>query len=106
AGLRLVILQVPVGGDEGLPDAAQIGMTVRAVGRPIKGKRRVGGRSRTLLARRRDDRQREENREESLAAHSDGGITHVCCGQEGKGYPSYFSTCIPPSQSRDGVVSC
>ena len=40
AGLRLVILQIPVGGDERLPDAAQIGMAVGAMRGAVRGRLR------------------------------------------------------------------
>ena len=57
--LRLVILQVPIGGDKGLPDAIQVGMAVRHARRPVGRETPSGG---GLLGRggnlghRRDDR--------------------------------------------------
>src|ERR1035438_6929752 len=43
SGLRFVILKVPVGGDEGLPDAVKVRMTVGHARRLVRGGLRGGG---------------------------------------------------------------
>src|SRR5204862_3382202 len=57
SGLRVVILEIPVGCDEGLPDAAEIGMAVSTARRAVRGclRERDGG-----CKRRRREREQDE----------------------------------------------
>src|SRR5580658_7054600 len=79
AGLRFVILNVPIGGDEGLPQSIQVGMAVGHMGRPVRRKATgstISGAILLAYGRQRKQHQRDHSRDD-LGCDAGPSVGHV-----------------------------
>src|SRR5712691_7915905 len=82
--LRLMILQVPIRGDERLPDTIEVGMTVRHARRSVRRKLSRGG---DLLSCGRHPGQEQEGKNGGRAKP----VTHGCSSELHFGRPSVYT---------------